>query len=169
MTSAVTTSNSLFQRLLRWALSSDRSRGAVPPGGEPALAAEQHRTPQQRSQQGVGEEGQRRHIAGGKPRCGGRIEILGQPDTGVADNEKQTRPQQPRAQRAVLRFNSMLVAELGSIVEDHLKTIGLMHDPEMSEHQRALIAEKRRAYEENRSKKKPELSDAPSPSLFNRS
>lgn len=56
-----------------------------------------------------------------------------------------------------------LVAELGMIVEDHLKTIGLMHDPEMSEHQRALIAEKRRAYEENRSKKKPELSDAPRP------
>ena len=54
-----------------------------------------------------------------------------------------------------------LVAELGMIVEDHLKTIGLMHDPEMSEHQRAHIAEKRRAYEENRSKKKPELSDAP--------
>jgi hypothetical protein len=41
-----------------------------------------------------------------------------------------------------------LVAELGTIVEDHLKTIGLMHDPELSEHQRALIAEKRRAYDE---------------------
>jgi len=40
-----------------------------------------------------------------------------------------------------------LVAELGMIVEDHLKTIGLMHDPEMDEHQRALIAEKRRAYD----------------------
>ncbi len=53
-----------------------------------------------------------------------------------------------------------LVAELGMIVEDHLKTIGLMHDPEMSEHQRALIAEKRRAYEENRSKKKPDVSEA---------
>lgn len=53
-----------------------------------------------------------------------------------------------------------LVAELGMIVEDHLKTIGLMHDPEMSDHQRALIAEKRRAYEENRSKKKPDVSDA---------
>jgi hypothetical protein len=51
-----------------------------------------------------------------------------------------------------------LVAELGMIVEDHLKTIGLMHDPEMSEHQRALIAEKRRAYEENRAKKKSEIS-----------
>jgi hypothetical protein len=52
-----------------------------------------------------------------------------------------------------------LVAELGTIVEDHLKTIGLMHDPDMSDHQRALIAEKRRAYEENRSKKKPERSE----------
>ena len=36
-----------------------------------------------------------------------------------------------------------LVAELGMIIEDHLKSIGMMHDPEMSEHQRALIAEKR--------------------------
>lgn len=52
-----------------------------------------------------------------------------------------------------------LVAELGSIVEDHLKTIGLMHDPEMSEHQRAHIAEKRRAYEENRSKKNNDVSE----------
>jgi hypothetical protein len=51
-----------------------------------------------------------------------------------------------------------LVAELGMIVEDHLKTIGLMHDPEMSDGQRALIAEKRRAYEENRAKKKSEIS-----------
>lgn len=50
-----------------------------------------------------------------------------------------------------------LVAELGMIVEDHLKTIGLMHDPEMSDSQRALIAEKRRAYEENRAKKKSEI------------
>ena len=45
-----------------------------------------------------------------------------------------------------------LVAELGSIVEDHLKSIGLLHDPEMSEHQRALIAEKRRAYEQSQKK-----------------
>ena len=50
-----------------------------------------------------------------------------------------------------------LVAELGSIVEDHLKSIGLMHDPEMSVAQRALIAEKRAAYEQ-RSKKNPEIS-----------
>ena len=52
-----------------------------------------------------------------------------------------------------------LVAELGSIVEDHLKSIGLLHDPEMSDAQRALIAEKRRAYE-TRSKKNAEISTA---------
>ncbi|MCC7097455.1 MAG: NrdJb [Thermomonas sp.] len=48
-----------------------------------------------------------------------------------------------------------LVAELGSIVEDHLKAIGLLHDPEMSDARRALIAEKRRVYE-SRSKKNAE-------------
>ena len=46
-----------------------------------------------------------------------------------------------------------LVAELGSIVEDHLKSIGLMHDPEMSDAQRALIAEKRAAFAALDSKK----------------
>ena len=46
-----------------------------------------------------------------------------------------------------------LVAELGAIVEDHLKSIGLMHDPEMSDAQRALIAEKRAAYEQPLKKK----------------
>ncbi|MGY0559924.1 MULTISPECIES: TSCPD domain-containing protein [unclassified Luteimonas] len=45
-----------------------------------------------------------------------------------------------------------LVAELGYIVEEHLKSIGLLHDPDMSDEQRALIAEKRRQYED-RSKK----------------
>ena len=41
-----------------------------------------------------------------------------------------------------------LVAELGSVVEDHLKSIGMIHDPELSVHQKALIAEKRKQYEE---------------------
>ena len=51
-----------------------------------------------------------------------------------------------------------LVAELGSIVEDHLKSIGMLHDPEMSDAQRALIAEKRRAYEtQQRSKKSSDV------------
>ena len=48
-----------------------------------------------------------------------------------------------------------LVAELGAIVEDHLKSIGMIHDPEMSAERRALIAEKRHAYEQ-RSKKNSE-------------
>ncbi len=50
-----------------------------------------------------------------------------------------------------------LIADLGCIVEDHLKAIGMLHDPELSEAQRALIAEKRRALDE-RSKKKPDES-----------
>ncbi|MEA5667869.1 NrdJb, partial [Stenotrophomonas sp. MH1] len=56
-----------------------------------------------------------------------------------------------------------LVAELGSIVEDHMKAIGLLHDPEMSAHQRALIAEKRKQFEE-RSKKNSEVTAAPAQS-----
>lgn len=52
-----------------------------------------------------------------------------------------------------------LVAELGAIVEDHLKSIGMMHDPDMSPAQRALIAEKRSAYE-NRSKKNSDVTPA---------
>ena len=45
-----------------------------------------------------------------------------------------------------------LVAEIGAVVEEHMKSIGLIHDPEMSAHQRALIAEKRRQYEERAAK-----------------
>lgn len=40
-----------------------------------------------------------------------------------------------------------IVAELGAIIEQHMKMIGLIHDPEMSPEQRAMIAEKRAAYE----------------------
>ena len=47
-----------------------------------------------------------------------------------------------------------LVAELGAIVEEHLKSIGMMHDPEMSDTTRALIAEKRRAFEARTGSKK---------------
>ena len=55
-----------------------------------------------------------------------------------------------------------LVAELGAIVEEHLKSIGMIHDPEMSAHQRAILAEKRAAYE-TRAKKKSDVGSAPSP------
>jgi hypothetical protein len=48
-----------------------------------------------------------------------------------------------------------IVAEIGSVIEQHMKSIGLIHDPEMSDAQRTLIAEKRAAYE-GRNAKKPD-------------
>ncbi|MEP6484076.1 MAG: NrdJb [Rudaea sp.] len=57
-----------------------------------------------------------------------------------------------------------IVAELGALIEQHLKSIGLMHDPEMSNEQRKLIAEKRSAYEarvsRHDSKKNSDLSES---------
>ncbi len=44
-------------------------------------------------------------------------------------------------------YMSSIVAELGALIEQHLKMIGLMHDPELDPGQRKLIAEKRAAYE----------------------
>jgi hypothetical protein len=40
-----------------------------------------------------------------------------------------------------------IVAEIGAVIEQHMKTIGLIHDPEMDESTKRLIAEKRAAYE----------------------
>ena len=48
-----------------------------------------------------------------------------------------------------------IVAEIGAVVEDHMKTIGLIVDPELDEHQRALIAEKRAAFEAQNKKSDP--------------
>ena len=54
-----------------------------------------------------------------------------------------------------------IVAELGAIIEQHLKSIGLLHDPEMDPEQRRLIAEKRAAYEARvGSKKNSNVRDA---------
>ena len=50
-----------------------------------------------------------------------------------------------------------IVAEIGAVIEQHMKNIGMIHDPEMSDAQRALIAEKRAAYE-SATQKKTELS-----------
>ncbi len=50
-----------------------------------------------------------------------------------------------------------IVAEIGSVIEEHLKSIGLIVDAEVSDAQRALLAEKRAAYE-SRSKKNAEVS-----------
>lgn len=52
-----------------------------------------------------------------------------------------------------------IIAEIGGVIEEHLKSIGMIVDPEISDAQRALIAEKRAAYE-NRSKN-PDVSAAP--------
>ena len=44
-------------------------------------------------------------------------------------------------------YMTSIVAELGAVVEQHLKSIGLIHDPELSPEARAMIADKRAAYE----------------------
>ena len=49
-----------------------------------------------------------------------------------------------------------IVAEIGSVVEEHLKSIGLIHDPEMSNETRKLIAEKRAAFESRSKKNNPD-------------
>lgn len=53
-----------------------------------------------------------------------------------------------------------IVAELGNIIEQHLTMIGLLKGTELSDAQRALIAEKRAAYERKDAKKNPEISTA---------
>ncbi len=53
-----------------------------------------------------------------------------------------------------------IVAEIGSVVEEHLKSIGMIVDPGMSEAQRALIAGKRSAYEARAKKKSAEPAPA---------
>jgi hypothetical protein len=56
-----------------------------------------------------------------------------------------------------------IVAELGAVIERHMKMIGLIHDPEMDPGQRAMIAEKRAAYE-SRAKKKSDVAPKPAKS-----
>ncbi|HEY0232855.1 MAG TPA: NrdJb [Dokdonella sp.] len=60
-----------------------------------------------------------------------------------------------------------IVAELGSVIEQHLKMIGLLHDPDMSNEQRALIAEKRAIYD-SRLKKNSGVSESPEDSSSSR-
>ena len=54
-----------------------------------------------------------------------------------------------------------IVAEIGAVVEEHLKMIGMIIDPELSPATTALIAEKRAAYEAQQAKKKTELAQSP--------
>jgi hypothetical protein len=51
-----------------------------------------------------------------------------------------------------------IVAEIGAVIEQHMKTIGLIHDPEMDESTKRLIAEKRAAYEAGAAKKNGDVS-----------
>ena len=46
-----------------------------------------------------------------------------------------------------------IVAEIGAVLEQHMRTIGMLHDPELSDAQRAMIAEKRAAFEKARASK----------------
>ncbi len=60
------------------------------------------------------------------------------------------------------RFMPSLVAEIGEAIENHLKMIGLLKDDNLDEHQKALIAEKRKQYEEAQQDKQPSDSEFPS-------
>ncbi|KRE82889.1 NrdJb [Rhodanobacter sp. Soil772] len=55
-----------------------------------------------------------------------------------------------------------IVAEIGGVIEQHMKNIGLIHDPEMDDATRKLIAEKRAAYEQAGAKKNSDVSKAAS-------
>lgn len=57
-------------------------------------------------------------------------------------------------------YMSSIVAEIGSVVEQHMKNIGLIHDPEMDEATRKLIVEKRAAYEAAGAKKEAAAGEA---------
>lgn len=45
------------------------------------------------------------------------------------------------------KFMPSLVAEIGDVVESHLKMIGMIHSEEMSEHQKKILEEKRQDFE----------------------
>jgi hypothetical protein len=57
-------------------------------------------------------------------------------------------------------YMSSIVAEIGSVVEQHMKNIGLIRDPEMDAATRQLIVEKRAAYEAAGAKKGADAADA---------
>jgi hypothetical protein len=57
-----------------------------------------------------------------------------------------------------------IVAEIGGVIEQHMKNIGMIHDPEMDESTRRLIAEKRAAYESASAKKNSDVNPTPATS-----
>ena len=48
------------------------------------------------------------------------------------------------------RYMPSLVAEIGDVIESHLKMIGMVVESGLDEHQQALVDQKRREYEESR-------------------
>lgn len=62
------------------------------------------------------------------------------------------------------KFMPSLVAEIGEAIESHMKMIGLLESDELDEHQKKLIADKRKEYEERNSK--PAADSAASSSDF---
>jgi hypothetical protein len=46
------------------------------------------------------------------------------------------------------KFMPSIIAELGYVIEKHLQKIGLLRSPEMDEHRKALIDQKRKEYEQ---------------------
>lgn len=45
------------------------------------------------------------------------------------------------------KFQPSIIAELGDVIEEHLISIGLLGKPEMSDHQKAILEEKRAEFE----------------------
>jgi len=56
-------------------------------------------------------------------------------------------------------FMPSLVAEIGCAIESHMKLIGMLKSPELDEHQKKLIADKRKQYEDKQSSSNNNNSD----------
>ncbi|TCS40089.1 NrdJb [Reinekea marinisedimentorum] len=59
------------------------------------------------------------------------------------------------------KFMPSLVAEIGDVVEKHLKSIGMIKDDSLDEHQKKLIEEKRAEYEAKKADNSEESSEFP--------
>lgn len=58
------------------------------------------------------------------------------------------------------KFMPSLVAEIGDVIEKHLKMIGMIKDTGLDEHQQKLVDEKRAQYEAAKSKGQPATAEA---------
>jgi hypothetical protein len=60
-------------------------------------------------------------------------------------------------------FMPSLVAEIGAVIEKHMKSIGLIEADEMSDHTKQILAEKKAQFEEANKKPEPESESNPFP------